>query len=127
MPKSIKYEFDQKAFDAVQWFQYFRAHQQEYLRKRLRTVKLFAENHDVATIAQTLSLNKNTVYGFLKLYLREEPSIAACESLSHGRADCVLLALPYACGDVESVTLFEDRLFVGPGQQDDMSKGSFCQ
>ncbi len=71
MPESIKYEFDQKAFDAVQWFQYFRAHQQEYLRKRLRTVKLFAENQDVATIARTLSLNKNTVYIFLKLYLRE--------------------------------------------------------
>ena len=52
----------------------------------------------------------------LKLYLREETSAAACESLNHGRADCVLLALPYACGDVESVTLFEDRLYVAyPG------------
>jgi LysR family transcriptional regulator, hydrogen peroxide-inducible genes activator len=48
----------------------------------------------------------------LKLYLREEPSAAACESLSHGRSDCVLLALPYMCGDVESETLFEDKLFV---------------
>jgi LysR family hydrogen peroxide-inducible transcriptional activator len=54
----------------------------------------------------------------LKLYLREEASGAACESLSHGRADCVLLALPYACGDVESETLFEDRLFVAyPGNE----------
>lgn len=48
----------------------------------------------------------------LKLYLREEPSAAACESLNHGRADCVLFALPYACGDVETEILFEDRLFV---------------
>lgn len=54
----------------------------------------------------------------LKLYLREETSGAACESLSHGRADCVLLALPYACGDIESETLFEDRLFVAyPGNE----------
>ncbi len=54
----------------------------------------------------------------LKLYLREETSAAACESLSHGRADCVLLALPYACGDVESETLFEDRLYVAyPGNE----------
>lgn len=54
----------------------------------------------------------------LKLYLREEMSGAACESLSHGRADCVLLALPYACGDIESETLFEDRLFVAyPGNE----------
>lgn len=49
----------------------------------------------------------------LKLYLREEPSQAACDSLHHGHVDCVLLALPYACGDVESVALFEDRLLIG--------------
>jgi LysR family transcriptional regulator, hydrogen peroxide-inducible genes activator len=48
----------------------------------------------------------------LKLYLREEPSAAACESLSRGGADCVLLALPYACGEVEAEILFEDQLMV---------------
>ena len=37
----------------------------------------------------------------LKLYLREEPSAAAIESLHHGRADCVLLALPFPTGEVE--------------------------
>ncbi|HET9511232.1 MAG TPA: hydrogen peroxide-inducible genes activator [Sphingomonas sp.] len=51
-------------------------------------------------------------YPDLKLYLREEPSGAACESLQQGRTDCVLLALPYACGDVEAAPLFEDRLFL---------------
>ena len=54
----------------------------------------------------------------LKIYLREETSGAACESLNHGRADCVLLALPYACGDIESEILFEDRLFMAyPGNE----------
>ena len=48
----------------------------------------------------------------LKLYLREEPSQAACEALHRGQLDCVLLALPFACGDVESAPLFDDRLFV---------------
>ena len=48
----------------------------------------------------------------LKLYLREEPSQAACDSLRRGQLDCVLLALPYSCGDVESAELFEDRLMV---------------
>jgi LysR family transcriptional regulator, hydrogen peroxide-inducible genes activator len=48
----------------------------------------------------------------LKLFLREETSAAACESLNHGRLDCVLLALPFSCGDVESAKLFDDRLFV---------------
>ncbi|UAK26629.1 hydrogen peroxide-inducible genes activator [Sphingomonas nostoxanthinifaciens] len=48
----------------------------------------------------------------LKLYLREETSGAACESLHRGHVDCVLLALPYACGEIEHVDLFTDRLFV---------------
>jgi LysR family hydrogen peroxide-inducible transcriptional activator len=48
----------------------------------------------------------------LKLFLREEPSAAAIESLQHGRADCVLLALPFPTGDVESETIELDALFV---------------
>jgi LysR family transcriptional regulator, hydrogen peroxide-inducible genes activator len=48
----------------------------------------------------------------LKLYLREETSQAACEALHRGQLDCVLLALPYGCGEVDSADLFEDRLFV---------------
>ena len=48
----------------------------------------------------------------LKLFLREEPSAAAIESLHHGRADCVLLALPYPTGEVEAEHLFDDRLLV---------------
>lgn len=52
----------------------------------------------------------------LKLYLREETSQAACEALHRGQLDCVLLALPYPCGDVDSEPLFDDRLFVAyPG------------
>jgi LysR family hydrogen peroxide-inducible transcriptional activator len=48
----------------------------------------------------------------LKLYLREETSQAACEALNRGQLDCVLLALPYACGNIDSAPLFDDRLFV---------------
>ena len=51
-------------------------------------------------------------YPELKLYLREETSGAACEGLQNGRTDCVLLALPFACGDVAVRPLFDDRLFV---------------
>lgn len=53
-----------------------------------------------------------TAWPDLKLYLREETSGAACDSLHRGHLDCVLLALPYHCGDIESVDLFLDRLFV---------------
>lgn len=48
----------------------------------------------------------------LKLYLREETSGAACEALHRGQLDCVLLALPFPCGEIDSVALFEDPLFV---------------
>src|SRR3954447_13195518 len=48
----------------------------------------------------------------LKLYLREETSQAACEALHRGQLDCVLLALPYACGEIDSAPLFDDPLFV---------------
>jgi LysR family hydrogen peroxide-inducible transcriptional activator len=55
-------------------------------------------------------------YPELKLYLREEVTAAACDSLARGRLDCVLLALPYRCGDVDTSELFEDRLlFAFPG------------
>ena len=48
----------------------------------------------------------------LKLYLREETSQAACDALHRGLLDCVLLAMPFACGDVDKAILFDDRLFV---------------
>lgn len=48
----------------------------------------------------------------LKLYLREETSSAACEALHRGQLDCVLLALPFACGEVDSALLFDDPLFI---------------
>jgi LysR family hydrogen peroxide-inducible transcriptional activator len=54
----------------------------------------------------------------LKLYLREETSQAACEALHRGQLDCVLLALPFSCGDVDFADLFDDPLFIAypPGE-----------
>ncbi len=48
----------------------------------------------------------------LRLFLREETSQAACTALHQGQLDCVLLAMPFPCGDVDSAPLFDDRLFV---------------
>ena len=48
----------------------------------------------------------------LKLYLREETSQAACEALHRGQLDCVLLALPFGCGEIDHAMLFDDRLYV---------------
>jgi LysR family hydrogen peroxide-inducible transcriptional activator len=48
----------------------------------------------------------------LKLYLREEMTHSALDSLRHGQADCVLMALPFPVGDVETEVLFSDPLLV---------------
>ena len=54
----------------------------------------------------------------LKLYLREEPSQAACDALHRGQLDCVLLAMPFACGEIDSAELFQDRLMLAfPGTE----------
>jgi LysR family hydrogen peroxide-inducible transcriptional activator len=59
-----------------------------------------------------------TEFPELRLYLREETSQAACDSLHRGQLDCVLLALPYGCGEVETADLFDDRLYIAfpPGE-----------
>ncbi|MFN3592680.1 MAG: hydrogen peroxide-inducible genes activator [Thermaurantiacus sp.] len=51
-------------------------------------------------------------YPDLKLFLREELSGPACESLAKGALDAVLLALPWPCGDFETEPLFEDPVWV---------------
>ena len=54
----------------------------------------------------------------LKLFLREETSADAVESLQHGRVDCVLLALPFPTGDVEMEHIADDRLLVAMPKDD---------
>ncbi|GAB5350442.1 MAG: LysR family transcriptional regulator [Altererythrobacter sp.] len=48
----------------------------------------------------------------LELFLREETSHDAVESLQHGRVDCVLLALPFSTGEVEKAHIADDPLYV---------------
>ena len=48
----------------------------------------------------------------LKLFLREGTSQSACDALHRGQLDCILLAMPFACGDVDVAELFDDRLLV---------------
>jgi LysR family hydrogen peroxide-inducible transcriptional activator len=53
-----------------------------------------------------------TAWPDLRLFLREETSQAACDALHRGQLDCVLLALPYGCGEIEAAELFDDRLYI---------------
>ncbi len=62
-------------------------------------------------------------YPDLKLYLREEISGAACEALARGQIDCILLALPFPCGDVTSIPLFRDRFYFAAHQNEMVKPG----
>ena len=46
----------------------------------------------------------------LNLFVREMLTGTACEALARGALDCVLLALPVECGEVESCPILADRL-----------------
>src|SRR5262249_56141677 len=49
----------------------------------------------------------------LRVELVEDVSVGLIEWLDRGEVDVVLLALPYNCGAVETVILFEDPFVVG--------------
>lgn len=53
-----------------------------------------------------------SAYPDLKLYLREDISATACESLARGTLDAVLLALPWDCGAIETMPLFDDPFYL---------------
>lgn len=57
-------------------------------------------------------------YPGLRLFLREEMSADACASLSDGRSDCVLLALPYVCGDVDQEHITDDAILLAARSDD---------
>ncbi|MFZ1091187.1 MAG: hydrogen peroxide-inducible genes activator [Xanthobacteraceae bacterium] len=63
-------------------------------------------------------------YGKLKLYLVEDLTDRLIESLHRGQLDVVLLALPYDCGAVETLVLFEDPFVVGLPRQHPLAKES---
>jgi LysR family transcriptional regulator, hydrogen peroxide-inducible genes activator len=54
----------------------------------------------------------------LALFVRELTSPVACEALQRGQVDCVLLALPYACGEVEEALICKDRLLLAASSAD---------
>lgn len=54
----------------------------------------------------------------LALVIREQTSEAACAALARGVLDCVLLALPFDCGRVETAEVMRDRLLLArPAEQ----------
>lgn len=57
----------------------------------------------------------------LRLFVREMLTGPACEALQAGTIDCVLLALPVDCGDVEAHEIAVDRLLLAVCAAEDAS------
>jgi LysR family hydrogen peroxide-inducible transcriptional activator len=55
----------------------------------------------------------------LQLYVREMLTSVACEAMGRGAIDCVLLALPVECGEVESVAIAVDSLLLVAAKGED--------
>jgi LysR family hydrogen peroxide-inducible transcriptional activator len=58
---------------------------------------------------------------WLKLFVREALTGPACEALGRGTADCVLLALPADCGEVDVFEVMRDRLVLAVPAAEDAS------
>lgn len=63
-----------------------------------------------------------SAYSRLKLYLVEDLTARLLEALHQGELDAVLVALPYECGAVESVILFDDPLLVALPREHRLAK-----
>jgi LysR family hydrogen peroxide-inducible transcriptional activator len=59
-----------------------------------------------------------TTWPRLRLFVRETLTGPACEALARGTLDCVLLALPAACGEIDAVEIATDRLLLAVGASD---------
>lgn len=57
----------------------------------------------------------------LELFVREMLTAASCEALQRGAVDCVLLALPMECGEVETCEILVDRLLLAVSADEDAS------
>jgi len=64
-------------------------------------------------------------YPALEFQVHEEMSHDGCAGLSSGTRDCMILALPYDCGDFEYAALLEDRIVVA-ARSDDVIARNVC-
>jgi transposase len=62
-------QFEQVGFDPQVYKSYFHRKTDEYLRKRLRSVELFAKGEAFESIAHTLSIHNRSVRKYINLYI----------------------------------------------------------
>jgi transposase len=62
-------KFAERGFDEQAYRRYFRLNQVEYIRKKLRVVKLYASGKEFAAIATQLSIHEQSVRKYVNTYI----------------------------------------------------------
>ena len=61
--------FERRGFDKIEWSQYYKRHQLEYIRVRLKIIKLFSEGMNRSEIALRLNISQEKVRKYIKRYV----------------------------------------------------------
>ena len=61
--------FERRGFDKIEWSQYYKRHQLEYIRARLKIIKLFSEGMNRSEIALRLNISQEKVRKYIKRYV----------------------------------------------------------
>lgn len=66
---TIRTQLEQREFDEAQYKHYFRRHQAEYIRTKLRSILFFYQGKTVAQIASTLAISEQSARKYIAIYL----------------------------------------------------------
>lgn len=61
--------FEEKGFDEKEYERYFHLHQSEYMRKKLRIIKLYHENVAIKQISKDLNVHVQSINKYVNIYL----------------------------------------------------------
>lgn len=61
---NVRKQFEEKAYQ-----RYFHLHQAEYIRKKLRVIKLYQEKKSIEEIGKILFVHRQTIHKYVNIYL----------------------------------------------------------
>lgn len=66
----LRKKFDLVGFDLIEYKRYFRQHQLEYIRKKLRCVQLYSSGKSFSEVAQHFGIHEYSVRTYINTYLK---------------------------------------------------------
>lgn len=102
-------KFEKTGFDHAQYKKYYHRHQQEYIRRKLRSVNLYAQGKEFKEVANELSIHWQSVRTYINHYIaggfeslcqkvkREQPTLLTKEQM-HAFKEVLLTKQPHQVG-----------------------------